>query len=110
MTQDRFRIVPLGVNGLRLLGELDLASAPALQEALRRLPAEVTLDLSELTFADSVGLQTILEHGAQAAMTLVGVRPIVMKIFEIAGVLDGRAGPVIEPIQDEAVSPEVKPA
>ncbi len=48
--------------GLKVAGELDLATAPRLTEALLRAPAtgEVSLDLSETSFLDSTGLHAIL--------------------------------------------------
>jgi anti-anti-sigma factor len=98
MTQDGFLIVGLGMNRLQLSGELDRAAVPVLREALESFPGELTLDLSELTFADSVGLQAILERSPGVAITLVGVRPIVMKVLKLMGFLDGRSGLVIEPI------------
>ena len=55
-------ISPLtGVAGLRLEGELDLATAPLLKEALGDLGSEreVHLDLALLTFLDSSGLHVI---------------------------------------------------
>ncbi|HKR98734.1 MAG TPA: STAS domain-containing protein [Candidatus Dormibacteraeota bacterium] len=58
-----------GVLRLSLIGELDLAAAPALQERLRSLKDEgaaVRLDLSRLEFADSSGLRTLISS-AEAA-------------------------------------------
>ena len=59
-----FEISPL-VNGkgLRLAGELDLAAAPRLTEALLDFASaegEVHLDLTEVSFLDSSGLRVIL--------------------------------------------------
>jgi anti-anti-sigma factor len=50
-------------NGLKLVGELDVATAPQLTAALRGMPptGEVVLDLSELTFIDSCGVHAILD-------------------------------------------------
>jgi anti-sigma B factor antagonist len=53
---------------IRVGGELDLASAPKLTEALATIDAGTTkrlvIDLSECDFVDSAGLSAIL-HGAQ---------------------------------------------
>jgi anti-anti-sigma factor len=54
---------------VRLVGELDAAGAPGLQEALRRLEgrgSDVLLDLSGLSFMDVIGLHAI-EEAADAA-------------------------------------------
>jgi anti-anti-sigma factor len=49
-------------SGLKLIGELDLATAGDLREALELASAEseVRLDVSELSFIDSSGLRAIL--------------------------------------------------
>ena len=52
-----------GHDYLRLIGELDLASAPRLEDRLRQLRAAhaaVRLDLSELRFIDSTGLHVLI--------------------------------------------------
>ena len=50
-------------RGFRLEGELDVSTAPSLLEALEpevRRGGDLTLDLSDLTFMDSIGLMTII--------------------------------------------------
>ena len=53
-----------GSLALLLSGELDLASAPALDEQLREAEASdaraIVLDLRDLSFIDSIGLRSIL--------------------------------------------------
>jgi anti-anti-sigma factor len=51
-----------GRHTVRMVGELDLASAPKLEDTLKRLdsPDAVTLDLSGLTFIDCCGLRSVL--------------------------------------------------
>jgi anti-sigma B factor antagonist len=49
---------------MRLVGELDIATAPMLKERLRRLRSAalvVRLDLSRLEFIDSSGLHVLLD-------------------------------------------------
>ena len=50
---------------LSLAGELDLATAPALREALRgavdRSPKRLVVDLTEVTFVDSTVLGALVE-------------------------------------------------
>jgi len=49
--------------GFRLTGELDVATAPQLTDALEpalRRGGDVTLDLSDLSFMDSTGLQVLI--------------------------------------------------
>jgi anti-anti-sigma factor len=51
-------------RGLRLIGEVDLSTAPYLSDALAELngDGDVTLDLSEMTFIDSSGLVVIVAY------------------------------------------------
>jgi anti-sigma B factor antagonist len=82
---------------LILTGELDLASAPALEAATARLcvegASEIVLDLSKLAFIDSTGLRTILscmslceEHLCNFWLT-PGPRAV-QRLFELAGMLE----------------------
>jgi anti-sigma B factor antagonist len=52
---------------LRLRGDLDMATAPALTDALHQLQhegAEIVIDLRELSFLDSMGLSVLLQAHA----------------------------------------------
>ncbi len=62
---------------LALVGELDLYTAPRLREVLLELALRdgpATLDLSRLTFVDSLGIATILAY----ARSRLGKEPIVL--------------------------------
>ena len=86
-------------DGVRITleGELDLASAPEVQAALRDRGddgAPRVLDLRGLTFMDSSGLRTILSaHNASRregwALQIVAGPPSVQRVFDICGVTDG---------------------
>jgi anti-sigma B factor antagonist len=76
-------------------GELDLATTPALEEALQRAfeggTARVVLDLRELEFIDSSGLRTLLTarrraDDARAEFSLVAGHRGLERTLEIAGV------------------------
>ncbi|HZO10210.1 MAG TPA: STAS domain-containing protein, partial [Myxococcota bacterium] len=76
-------------------GELDLATAPALEEALGHAfsggSARVVLDLRELEFIDSSGLRTLLTarrraEVASAQFSLVAGHRGLERPLEIAGV------------------------
>jgi anti-sigma B factor antagonist len=82
---------------LRLTGELDLASAPALEAAIARLcrdgASEIVLDLSQLTFIDSTGVRTILQgkavcEGCLCDFSLIPGRRSIQRVFEVTGVVD----------------------
>jgi anti-anti-sigma factor len=75
-------------------GELDIATAPALEQAIADATAEpgarLVLDLRELTFMDSTGLRTLAQTNARAdedGFTLAiwrGSRQI-ERVLEISG-------------------------
>jgi anti-anti-sigma factor len=88
-----FEISPLiGVAGLRLDGELDLATAPLLTEALVDLASEreVHLDLALLTFMDSSGLHAIIKlarsQDGDRSVVLLNPSTAVLRLLEIAGI------------------------
>ena len=86
-------ISPLvGVPGVRLEGELDLATAPLLTEALLDFASEreVHLDLALLTFLDSSGLHVITAlartHDGNRSVVLLNPSTAVMRSLEITGI------------------------
>lgn len=87
-----FRISrPDGGTGLKIVGELDVATAPQLAEALRDvLAGEVVLDLSELTFLDSCGTRALLElartRNGNGPVVILDPSRAVARLFEIIGI------------------------
>jgi anti-sigma B factor antagonist len=77
---------------LRLTGELDIASAPQVEAALRRAEAQgksILLDLSALEFIDSSGLRVVIAADRRArdlgvVLTLVQGPEPVRRVFRIA--------------------------
>jgi anti-anti-sigma factor len=81
-----------GSANLRLSGELDLASAGMLAGLATGLRpyATVTLDLSELSFIDSAGVDVLLQLQAAPVHSEQQVRirfpsPLVRRVFTILG-------------------------
>lgn len=82
---------------LLLRGELDIASAPELEGLVQRLssqgPGELVLDLGQLDFIDSAGLNAILRVRAlcQEQMwefcLMPGERPV-QRLFEVTRLID----------------------
>lgn len=79
---------------VRVVGELDLATAPQLRELLVDLAAQgshhVTLDLADLAFIDSTGLKVFVaglkrlrESGGELALRSPSAAA--MRVFEITG-------------------------
>ncbi|HEY8303079.1 MAG TPA: STAS domain-containing protein [Solirubrobacteraceae bacterium] len=82
---------------VRLSGELDLASARAMEERLAAIeeqaPARVVIDLGGLAFIDSSGLRVLLladsrarERGFELVLA-PGPEPV-QRVFEMTGALD----------------------
>jgi anti-sigma B factor antagonist len=83
------------VQTIRMVGELDLATAPKLEAVLSRLDGAkaVTLDLSGLTFMDSCGLRSVLRVKQMCEQRgydfrLVPGEQQVQRLFELTGLLD----------------------
>lgn len=85
---------------VRVRGELDFATVPALEEALEQVISSgaenITLDFNGVTFLDSEGLKVLLrvyrhlrDHGG--SLQVQGCSRFVAKTFEILG-LDSEFG------------------
>ncbi|MGY0488639.1 STAS domain-containing protein [Streptomyces sp. WG-D5] len=76
---------------LRVNGELDLDTAPALDEALTSLHTRhCELDLAEVPFTDSTGINLLLRHHREAAeaggsLRVVSVTRPVRRVLDISG-------------------------
>ncbi len=90
------RIIGNGARAVRVVvsGELDLAAAPQLDDALRQALAaadDIVLDLSNVRFIDSTGLYTIVGAVREAETSGITLRirstlrPQVARLFEIVG-------------------------
>jgi anti-anti-sigma factor len=71
---------------LELVGELDAASVAVLNAALAsRNSKGATLDLSGLTFIDSMGLHAIVDYAKShdVTVTVTGASTHILRVFEI---------------------------
>jgi anti-anti-sigma factor len=78
--------------GLRLIGEIDMATAPMLQEALLVALTEggsVTVDMKDVTFIDSSGLKVIVASAAETSsdqpLTVKDPSAVVRRALEVFG-------------------------
>jgi len=86
---------PDGATRLAIAGELDLATAPALHDAVAGLlaagePLNLVIDLADVSFLDSSGLGALLQVRAEVLaaggrLTLAGVAPGPRRVIAIAG-------------------------
>ena len=89
---DDVRISTDRTGTLLVAGDLDMAGAPVLDAALRALDvADLRIDLSEVTFLDSSGVNVIVaalndrhDHGG---LVLSAVSPRARRTLEISGIL-----------------------
>ncbi|MFD7336661.1 STAS domain-containing protein [Streptomyces violascens] len=83
---------------VRVHGELDLDTAPALRAALAPLlHRRVELDLTEVEFIDSSGLNVLLSHHRQCELagghaTVINASRVVQRVFRVTGVAQFLAG------------------
>ena len=96
-------------DGLRVAGELDLSSAPHLTDALDpriERGGRIVLDVSDLTFMDSTGLQVLIRSalslGDRGSIVLRRPGNLVRSILELAIRTDKIPNLVIE---DEDAAP-----
>ena len=76
-----------GTTWLRVAGELDLLTAPELNDALHAAGEDVVLDLRDLTFVDSTGLAVLVAHrrARGASLRIEVPQPSVVRAFVLAG-------------------------
>ncbi|HEY6531043.1 MAG TPA: STAS domain-containing protein [Acidimicrobiales bacterium] len=95
-----------GVSVVTVLGEVDVATAPALRQELLRLitegvsPPRVVVDMAGVDFLDSTGLGVLLGglkrvRAKDGSLVLARAEPQVRKVFEITRVIE------ILPIHDD---------
>jgi anti-sigma B factor antagonist len=84
-----------GVVVMRMSGELDLATAPLLREAVdwlsrRTTAAPLVLDLARVSFIDSTGVRLLMEAGDAAAgrAALLAPSQAVSRVLELTGLRD----------------------
>ncbi|MER7278245.1 STAS domain-containing protein [Dactylosporangium sp. NPDC000244] len=93
----RARREPDGGTVLAVRGEVDVATAPALREAIVRAvdgrPARVVIDLAAVSFMDSSALGVLISgykyaQGAGVAMVLASPGPGVYRLLRTSGMVE----------------------
>jgi anti-sigma B factor antagonist len=94
-----FRVAIQAAEGgvqIELVGELDMSTAPDLRRHIDEIvhtDGDVLVDCSELTFADSSGLDTLIRLAKtlredDRRLVLTSVRPIVRRAIEVLQITD----------------------
>jgi anti-anti-sigma factor len=74
------------VNGrlvVRIVGELDLATAPMLEQALQATWDHVTIDARQLTFLDAHALGVLVAANTRVGVSVRHARPHCRRVFEL---------------------------
>jgi hypothetical protein len=79
----RLRQIP---QGLRLSGEADLSNRDAVAAVLANSPPGLTLDLSELRFADASVCRLIADGRRAGRLRTAGIQPALRRLLELAAV------------------------
>ncbi|MGA5305915.1 STAS domain-containing protein [Nucisporomicrobium flavum] len=91
-----------GVTTISLAGDLDMSTAPSLQEqvaaaAIETRPQGLIIDATQLEFCDAAGIQALvlarrdaIHHGI--AFRLTNAHGITRRILQLTGVLDALTG------------------
>jgi anti-anti-sigma factor len=80
-----------GATLIRVVGELDLSTAPQLEECLRSAEANVVVDLSACEFIDSTGIALLVRasqgsDGDGARIAICGLKQQVLRVLQVTGV------------------------
>ena len=75
---------------VKVCGEVDLLTAPALSEVLSATNSEVVVDLAQVTFMDAQGLGVLVEACTRAEghgdrLVVVNASPMARRLFEVTG-------------------------
>jgi anti-sigma B factor antagonist len=78
----------LGDGVLRLIGEIDMDTAPILRRRLESDAPVTVLDLAEVTFIDSTGLNVLINANRNRVDGLVLRSPVgaVSRVLELSGI------------------------
>ena len=90
----RLEVEPTGgTTTVRVIGEVDLATSPQLRECLTSLHGPVVVDLAEVGFLDSSGLNALIgskKHLASGggSLRIEGPQPHVRRVFDVMGMTE----------------------
>lgn len=88
----RSEAAPGGATVVHVVGEVDVATAPRLEEALADVDSGVVvLELSRCTFLDSAGIRTLIGAARRlsdvgGSLRIVSVDPGIARLLEITAV------------------------
>jgi anti-anti-sigma factor len=71
---------------LRLVGDIDMSSEERLREAFATISGPLSLDMAEVTFMDSTGLQLITARMRRTPVKLISASTFVHRVLERTGI------------------------
>jgi anti-sigma B factor antagonist len=97
---------------LRVSGDLDIATAPALAEAIERQPDGVLcIDMRDVAFMDSTGAQVLIgaarSRGSTGCLIVHEPRPAVTRVFDLLGLHGVPNLHVVTEDREGALAPQV---
>jgi anti-anti-sigma factor len=72
-----------GTATLHLAGELDIATAPQLREALTDVDGSLVVDLGRLTFIDAIGIEELARVARRSTLEIRGASPFVRRVLTL---------------------------
>jgi anti-sigma B factor antagonist len=87
------RKVDTGETMVTVIGEIDLATAPAVQKRISRLKGNVVIDLRKVAFMDSTGIRMLIQERERLGALGSGLRVLatdaaILRLFELSGLSD----------------------
>ena len=77
--------LPDGTAVLRAVGEIDMSNGDALASALEGVRERLVLDLSDVQYLDSTGLNILFSHANHVELI---ASPLLIPVLEISGLTD----------------------
>ncbi len=74
-----------GRSVVRVVGELDVVTVPALHDALRSVVGPVTIDARDLTFVDAHALGALVAVNNRIGVSLLHASAHCRRVFDVCG-------------------------
>ncbi len=72
-----------GTATVHVAGELDIATAPRLREALTHVHGSLVFDLAQLTFIDAIGIEELARSARDDPLEIRAASPFVRRVLQL---------------------------